>query len=99
MELDCTVPESTSSAPATAPIQLPEDPYIADLLKIADDNIAKLKAEVELANEEKEALEGKIFNLRKQVNISKYKHDWLTCFRTISVTGCSVSACCYFYNF
>jgi len=47
-----------------------EDPYVADLLKVADENIARLRDEARIAREETTGLEGKISNLQHQVRMS-----------------------------
>ena len=47
-----------------------EDPYVADLLKVADENIARLRDEAQIAREETTGLEGKISNLQRQVRMS-----------------------------
>jgi len=46
-----------------------EDPYVADLLKVADENIACLREEAQIAREETTGLEGKVANLQHQVKI------------------------------
>jgi len=46
-----------------------EDPYVADLLKVADENIARLREEAQIAREETTGLEGKVANLQHQVKI------------------------------
>jgi len=63
MEIDDMVPPSTHlSMPPVL-----EDPYVADLLKVADENIARLREEARVAREETAGLEGKISNLQQQV--------------------------------
>jgi len=49
---------------------VPEDPYVADLLKVADDNIARLREEARVSREEASGLEGKVSNLQRQVRRS-----------------------------
>jgi len=44
-----------------------EDPYVADLLKVADENIARLREEARVAREETAGFEGKVSNLQRQV--------------------------------
>ena len=67
MELDCTVPPAE---PYTGSLRTSvDDPYMADLLKVADDNIAKLRTEVENLIEDKSGLQGKITNLQSQVTL------------------------------
>jgi len=59
------VPPSDSSGES----RIMEDPYVADLLKVADENIARLREEVHFLTEDKVGLEGKISNLQRQVII------------------------------
>ncbi|KAK7467862.1 hypothetical protein BaRGS_00036899 [Batillaria attramentaria] len=64
MEIDTTVPDTyTSSAYRVPP---PEDPYVADLLQVADTKIAQLEAEVARVNDEKEVMDRKLKNFRQQ---------------------------------
>ena len=51
---------------------LTSDPYIADLLKIADSKIAEMREEGRIHGEEKEGFEGRIKNLRTQVRLMFY---------------------------
>ncbi len=68
MELDSTVPEAPSSSTAADSLPAPaDDPYLADLLRVADNNIAQLKADTQQFLLEKEGLEGKVATFRKQV--------------------------------
>ena len=58
--------------PASDHVPVPvvsEDPYVADLLKVADENIAKLREEAQVAREETAGFEGKVSNLQRQVRI------------------------------
>lgn len=63
MEIDDMVPPSGH----TPVPSVPEDPYVADLLKVADENIARLREEAKVAREETAGLEGKVSNLQHQV--------------------------------
>jgi len=64
MEIDDMVPRSDHvSVPSVS-----EDPYVADLLKVADENIARLREESRVAREETAGLEGKVGKLQHQVN-------------------------------
>jgi len=65
MEIDDMVPVSGH---VPVPI-VSEDPYVADLLKVADENIARLREEARIAREETTGLEGKISNLQHQVSV------------------------------
>ena len=64
MEMDCTIPPPEATAP-TLPYS--QDPYVADLLRVADDNIAKVKDDNMALQQEKDGLEVKIDSYRKQV--------------------------------
>lgn len=66
MEIDEMVPPS-GHVPVPS---VSEDPYVADLLKVADENIARLRDEARIAREETTGLEGKISNLQHQVRMS-----------------------------
>jgi len=63
MEIDDMVPPSNRLS--ITPVS--EDPYVADLLKVADENIARLREDAQVAREETTGLEGKVNNLRCQV--------------------------------
>jgi hypothetical protein len=63
MEIDSMVPPS-DHIPSVA---ISEDPYVADLLKVADQNIARLRDEVQILSEEKTGLDGKVSSLQMQV--------------------------------
>ncbi|XP_071126603.1 centrosomal protein of 135 kDa-like isoform X3 [Mytilus edulis] len=66
MEIDTIVPES--DGPSRLVIPNPEDPYIADLLQVADNRIAELDREVRRLNDEKDITERKVKNFREQVD-------------------------------
>ena len=66
MEVDCTLPPSDT--PLSTPRSQADDPYVADLLKVADDNIAKYRDQTQDLVSQKESLEGKVSMLRKQVD-------------------------------
>jgi centrosomal protein CEP135 len=51
----------------------PEDPYIADLLQVADSRIAELDGEVRRLNDEKDIIERKVKNFREQVSGKKFE--------------------------
>ena len=63
MEIDDMVPASDH---VPVPV-VSEDPYVADLLKVADENIAWLREEARVAREDTAGLEGKVSNLQHQV--------------------------------
>ena len=69
MEIDATVPDTyTASAFQIPP---PDDPYVADLLQVADAKIAQLESEVARIEDEKEVMERKLTMFRQQVS-----HCW-----------------------
>ena len=66
MELDCPAPPSD---PPTPRLPHTDDPYIADLLKVADDNIAQVRQDKRVLEETIEGLQVKIDSFRKQVRV------------------------------
>ncbi|XP_023781544.1 centrosomal protein of 135 kDa [Cyanistes caeruleus] len=66
MQIDHLVPPSGVSA---YPVPQPEDPYIADLLQVADNRIQELQSEVTELQEKLEASESGIKNYSKQVEM------------------------------
>lgn len=73
MDIDCTLPSNNTSGPLLSfrnssgrAIPTPE-PYVADLLKVADDNITKLRDEIAAREKEKNTLKESIEDLMKQV--------------------------------
>ena len=68
MEIDSTVPPSESGSCICQQCRCQaEDPYVADMLKVADDSIALLCKQVHDLTNEKQGSEGKVKSLRKQV--------------------------------
>jgi len=65
MEIDMTVPQF--EGPSKLVIQGVDDPYVADLLQVADSRIAELELQLRNAGDEKEIVERKIKNFRQQV--------------------------------
>ncbi|NXR44142.1 CP135 protein, partial [Hippolais icterina] len=66
MQIDQLVPPSHVSA---YPVPQPEDPYIADLLQVADNRIQELQSEVTELQEKLETSESGMKNYSKQVEI------------------------------
>nr|CAB3229903.1 centrosomal protein of 135 kDa [Phallusia mammillata] len=64
MQIDSTLPESESTTYVSAQ---PDDPYIADLMQVADTKINQLGDEVKKLQEAEEINLNKIKNLRRQV--------------------------------
>lgn len=65
MEIDMTIPDTYTSY--AYHIHPPEDPYVADLLQVADAKIAQLEAEVRKVEDEKEIMDRKLKTFRQQV--------------------------------
>ena len=65
MEIDATIPETYTSSAFR--VQPPDDPYIADLLQVADYKISQLEAELHHLEDEKEVMERKLVTFRHQV--------------------------------
>uniref|UniRef100_A0A8C3V7H0 Centrosomal protein 135 n=1 Tax=Catharus ustulatus TaxID=91951 RepID=A0A8C3V7H0_CATUS len=75
MQIDQLVPPSGVSA---YPVPQPEDPYIADLLQVADNRIQELQSEVRELQEKLETSERGIKNYSKQVEIRDKEIERLT---------------------
>lgn len=68
MDIDSTLPSSTSARESRVPGRLaPPDPYIADLLSVADQRIVDLQAAVVHGEKCNKNLEQSLHSLRKQV--------------------------------
>ena len=63
MDVDCLLAPADEAAPEP---QM-EDPYLADLLRVADNTIAQLREEARQAKAERDGLHGKINSYKKQV--------------------------------
>lgn len=66
MEIDTTVPDTYTSSSYRVPP--PDDPYVADLLQVADTKIAQLEADVARVEDEKDVMDRKLKNFRQQVS-------------------------------
>ncbi|XP_068870164.1 centrosomal protein of 135 kDa isoform X2 [Aphelocoma coerulescens] len=75
MQIDQLVPPSGVSA---YPVPQPEDPYIADLLQVADNRIQELQSEVTELQEKLETSECGMKNYSKQVEIRDKEIERLT---------------------
>ncbi|OWF52870.1 centrosomal protein of 135 kDa-like isoform X1 [Mizuhopecten yessoensis] len=65
MEIDTAVPEFDGpSRPLTLPT---DDPYVADLLQVADTRILELERQLSIFRDEKEVIDRKLKNFRQQV--------------------------------
>ncbi len=67
MEIDTLVPPSDDSLSLVPPPA--DDQYLADLLRVADNNLAVMKAENVVLSEQHDALEDKVNMFRRQVQI------------------------------
>ena len=65
MELDCPPPPAEPVVPS---LPYTKDPYVADLLRVADENMAKVKEECTALKEERDGLQVKLDSFRKQVS-------------------------------
>ena len=78
MQIDCEVPESAKSGPGGG-VQLPApDPYVADLLQVADQRMAQLQSLVEQGVQEKEKLQESLQSMRKLVENREAEIERLT---------------------
>lgn len=76
MELDCTLPEASTTTKITSPT--PPDPYVADLLQVADQRMSQLQATVELRDRNREKLEDSIQSMRKLIENREKEIERLT---------------------
>ena len=67
MELDCPPPPAEPVVPI---LPYTKDPYVADLLRVADENMAKVKEESCALKEERDGLQVKLDSFRKQVRVA-----------------------------
>ena len=81
MDIDCTVPAGTTHAPLADPLadregvsHTPNDPYIADLVKVSDNRAGTLQKEVERLSAKEDKNEKMIKRLTQQVSGSSL--DW-----------------------
>ncbi|XP_059152466.1 centrosomal protein of 135 kDa-like isoform X1 [Physella acuta] len=75
MEIDQTVPENDGYGFKVPP---PDDPYVADLLQVADARIAELEAAVSEAADLKEVMDRKLQGFREQLSNRDEEIDRLT---------------------
>ena len=83
MDIDCTVPADASHQPLSDPFDerpvvstVPNDPYIADLVKQSDDRAGTLQNEVDRLSVKEERNEKMIKRLSKQVSVKGTGHLW-----------------------
>ena len=73
MEIDCTLPAGNSiprhTIKGSTSLPVPEL-YVVDLVKVADDSVAKLKDEITVREKEKANLLDSVEDLKKQVHCS-----------------------------
>ena len=70
MEIDSTVPPADLTSQPKP--NLAEDPYIADLLQVADSRIAELEKQVGDLSDEKDISDRKLTSFRQQVRRTKH---------------------------
>ena len=68
MEIDTSAPPF--EGPSKFSVPPPDDPYVADLLQVADGRIAELEKQVKVVCDEKEVMERKLTTFKQQVNWS-----------------------------
>lgn len=79
MEIDCALPESTKTSGTETIITLPSpDPYIADLLQVADQRMVQLQSLVDKGNHEKEKLQASQQSMRQLVENREVEIERLT---------------------
>lgn len=69
MEIDCAVPPP--DGPIRQAFAAADDPYVADLLQVADSKIAELEKKVNIVCDEKEVLDRKLKSFKQQVKLSR----------------------------
>lgn len=74
MEIDCAVPPS--EGPMKNAFIAADDPYVADLLQVADSKIAELEKKVNMVCDEKEVLDRKLKSFKQQVG---YQREVVAC--------------------
>lgn len=76
MEIDCTLPEGPVAPGKLAALN--PDPYVADLLQVADQRMTQLQSLVEQGEKEKEKLEDSLQSMRKLVENREEEIERLT---------------------
>ena len=66
MDMECLLPPSATIPEEVEP-PIVQDPYLADMLQVADNTIVQLREEARQAKAAKEGLDGKVEGFRKQV--------------------------------
>ncbi len=80
MEIDCVLPESGMTGERIGGQSVPiPDPYVADLLHVADERMAELQEAVKTREKEKERLHESLEALRRQVDNRETEIDRLNC--------------------
>lgn len=80
MELDCALPENAARAGGREGTQAPPtpDPYVADLLQVADQRMAQLQSLVEQGSQEREKLQASLQSMRLLVENREAEIERLT---------------------
>lgn len=63
--LDATLPQSETASLPVVPVR--DDPFVADLLRVADNRIGELEQQLEKVSDKNVALEGKMATYTRQV--------------------------------
>ena len=67
LDIDCMLPSSSASSQnSTSPRSL-DDPYVIDMIKLADERIARLQSDFHMSKQTAELLETKLSNYKNQV--------------------------------
>ena len=77
MQIDCELPENPRTGQTGSQLPTP-DPYVADLLQVADQRMAQLQSLVEQVNQEKETLQGSVQSMRQLVENREAEIERLT---------------------
>lgn len=78
MEIDCALPEWPVANGTTKPAAVTPDPYVADLLQVADQRMSQLQSLVEQGEKRKEQLEDSLQSMRKLVENREEEIERLT---------------------
>lgn len=86
MEIDCAVPPP--EGPMKNAFIAADDPYVADLLQVADSRIAELEKKVNVVCDEKEVLDRKLKSFKQQVEYQRVVVACILLCRITIVTVC-----------
>ncbi len=69
LDIDCMLPESSVNSANSNHLALSSDPYIIDMVKLADDRISQLQHDLDNLKQSHEISETKVSNFKNQVRI------------------------------